>query len=72
MPQLDDTLERGHFLKERKRLRDAVESNLTGETQIKAPYTYGLGCWRNTKLTSSPPFLYFLSYGLSVCSQCVE
>ena len=44
----------------------------TGETEIKAPYKYGLGCWRNIKLTSSSPFLYFLSYGLSVCRQCAE
>ena len=31
----------------------------TGETQMKTPYTYGLGCLRDIKLTSSPRFLYF-------------
>ena len=36
------------------------KSYLTGETQIKDPYTHNLGCWRDIKLTSSQPFLISL------------
>ena len=60
-PQLNDTLERDISCKSENASVMQWKSYPTGETQIKAPYTYGLGCCRDIKLTSSPPFIWLIS-----------